>query len=123
LCDDYFLYYEEWDLSLRLQKKGWKVWYEPSTTVFHMESQSVGFNNPLKEYFLTRNRILLVRRFAAPHELFIFILFFTFCSIPTNILRFILKKQKKQLKAFLKAVLWNLRNSSQPKFDLYRRNI
>ena len=34
LCDDYFLYYEEWDLSLRLQQKNYKAWYEPTTTVF-----------------------------------------------------------------------------------------
>ena len=123
LCDDYFLYYEEWDLSLRLGKKNLKVWYEPSTTVFHLESQSVGVNNPLKEYLLTRNRILLVRRFARPHQLIVFVLFFTFCSIPMNVVRFALKKQFSQLTAFIKGVLWNLRNSSKPNFDLYRSKI
>jgi GT2 family glycosyltransferase len=122
LCDDYFLYYEEWDLSLRLQEKNYKAWYEPSTTVFHLESQSVGLNNPLREYFLTRNRILLIRRFATSYQLVIFVLFFTFCSLPVNLLRFVVKNQFAQLKAFLKGVLWNLRNSSKPKFDLYRSN-
>jgi GT2 family glycosyltransferase len=122
LCDDYFLYYEEWDLSLRLQQEKFKVWYEPTTTVFHLGSQSLGFNNPLKEYFLTRNRILLIRRFATPHQLVIFVLFFTFCSLPVNLFRFVVKKQFAHLKAFIKGVLWNLRNSSKPKFDLYRSN-
>jgi GT2 family glycosyltransferase len=120
LCDDYFLYYEEWDLSLRLQRQKQKVWYEPSTTVYHLDSQSVGSGNPLKQYYLTRNRILLMRRFAAPHQLFIFILFFIFCSIPMNVIRLSIRKQFPQLKSFIKGIWWNLHNSSKPKFDLYR---
>lgn len=122
LCDDYFLYYEEWDLSLRIQRQHRTIWYEPSTTVYHLESQSIGSGNPLKEYYLTRNRILLMRRFAATHQLLIFILFFIFCSIPVNVTRFIIRGQNQHLKSFIQAIWWNLRHSSKPKLDLYRSN-
>ena len=58
----YFLYYEELDWSMMFTRAGYQIWYEPSCTIYHKESQSTGQNSPLRTYFLTRNRLLLVRR-------------------------------------------------------------
>ena len=118
-CEDYFLYYEEWDLSIRLKKMGRQSWYEPGTIVYHKDGQSIGPNNPLKEYYLTRNRILLMRRHASRYQLIIFIIFFSLFSLPATILRLILSGRLSQLRSFLKAVRWNLSNSSVPNCDLY----
>ena len=58
----YFLYYEELDWSMMFTRAGYKIWYEPKCTIYHKESQSTGHNSPLRTYYLTRNRLLLVRR-------------------------------------------------------------
>ena len=58
----YFLYYEELDWSMMFTRAGYQIWYEPACTIYHKESQSTGLNSPLRTYYLTRNRLLLVRR-------------------------------------------------------------
>ena len=58
----YFLYYEELDWSMMFTRAGYQIWYEPACTIYHKESQSTGQNSPLRTYYLTRNRLLLVRR-------------------------------------------------------------
>lgn len=58
----YFLYYEEMDWSMMMKRNGYQIWYEPSATVYHKESQSTGANSPLKTYYLTRNRLLFIKR-------------------------------------------------------------
>lgn len=35
LDEEFFLYYEDVDLCLRAQQRGWTVWYEPSLAVVH----------------------------------------------------------------------------------------
>ena len=58
----YFLYYEELDWSMMFTRAGYQIWYEPKCTIYHKESQSTGQDSPLRTYYLTRNRLLLVRR-------------------------------------------------------------
>ncbi len=58
----YFLYYEELDWSMMIHRAGYEIWYEPGFTIFHKESQTTGQQSPLRTYFLTRNRLLFVKR-------------------------------------------------------------
>lgn len=58
----YFLYYEELDWSMMIRRAGYEIWYEPKYTVFHKESQTTGQQSPLRTYYLTRNRLLFVKR-------------------------------------------------------------
>ena len=58
----YFLYYEELDWSMMFTRAGYQIWYEPACTIYHKESQATGQNSPLRTYYITRNRFLLVRR-------------------------------------------------------------
>lgn len=58
----YFLYYEEIDWSMMFTKAGYEIWYDPACTVYHKESQSTGQDSPLRTYYITRNRLLLVKR-------------------------------------------------------------
>ena len=58
----YFLYYEELDWSMMFTRAGYQVWYEPKCTIFHKESQATGQNSPLRTYYITRNRLRLVKR-------------------------------------------------------------
>ena len=58
----FFLYYEELDWSMMLTRAGYEIWYDPACTVYHKESQTTGQNSPLRTYYITRNRLLLVKR-------------------------------------------------------------
>ena len=58
----YFLYYEELDWSMIITRAGYEIWYEPTCTIYHKESQATGQNSPLRTYYITRNRLLLVKR-------------------------------------------------------------
>lgn len=58
----YFLYYEELDWSMMIRRAGYEIWYEPSCTIFHKESQTTGQNSPLRTYYITRNRLLFAQR-------------------------------------------------------------
>lgn len=40
LDEDYFLFLEETDLCLRMQKAGWKIFYLPQIHVYHLQGQS-----------------------------------------------------------------------------------
>ena len=58
----YFLYYEELDWSMMIRRAGYDIWYDPIVTVYHKESQTTGQQSPLRTYFITRNRLLFVKR-------------------------------------------------------------
>jgi len=58
----YFLYYEELDWSMMFTRAGYQIWYEPKCTIYHKESQATGQHSPLRTYYITRNRLLLIKR-------------------------------------------------------------
>lgn len=58
----FFLYYEELDWSMMFTRANYEIWYDPACTVYHKESQTTGQNSPLRTYYITRNRLLLVKR-------------------------------------------------------------
>jgi hypothetical protein len=58
----YFLYYEELDWSMMIRRAGYDIWYEPAVTIFHKESKATGQDSPLRTYYITRNRLLFVKR-------------------------------------------------------------
>jgi len=60
--ESFFLYYEEIDWAMMFTRAGYEIWYDPACTVYHKESQTTGQNSPLRTYYITRNRLLLVKR-------------------------------------------------------------
>jgi hypothetical protein len=62
LWDDFFIYYEELDWSVRIREAGWRVLFVPGSVVFHKESMTTGRHSPFKTYFMNRNRVLFVKR-------------------------------------------------------------
>jgi hypothetical protein len=111
--EKFFLYYEEWDWSARIQNAGYVIWYQPAATIYHKESLTVGRENPLKIYYHTRNRILYMRRNSDFFHLFIFSLFFSFFAMPKAIFTFLKNGRFNELKWFLKGVGYNLVHSSR----------
>lgn len=110
--EKFFLYYEEWDWSTRILNAGYKIYFQGNTTVYHKESMSVGKLNPMKEYYLTRNRILYMRRNSHGFRFFIFTVFFTFFTLPKTTLKYLLKRDAKFLRPFFKGIRDNFTISS-----------
>ena len=106
--EDFFLYYEELDWCEQVRRAGYQIFYEPKALIFHKESMAVNKLNHLKNYYLTRNRILFMRRNASPAQLLAFSLFFTFITFPRWVIQYTFQGAFGELKAFVKAVLWNL---------------
>ena len=60
LDEDYFLYFEDNDITTRALKAGWKVYYSPYSKIYHKGGASVGgwLKTPLSVYYATRNLLL-----------------------------------------------------------------
>lgn len=108
----FFLYYEELDWCESIKKNGYKVYVVPTSKVYHKESMSVGKNSTLKTYYMTRNRLLFMRRNTAGFTKASWVLFFLLFSIPKNSLSFILRKELSHLGAFWRGCLWNVTHRS-----------
>lgn len=106
LYEPFFLYYEELDWSEKIKKKGYKIYYQPQSLIYHKESMSTGKSSPLKTYYLTRNRILFMRRNVAWPAFLVFASYFICFTIPKNTLSFFIKGEKDHLRSFWKGILW-----------------
>lgn len=62
--EDYFLYYEDVDFCFRAKIAGFKLAVDPNISVVHHPSSSVGKNSPVMQYYMARNHMLFVERFA-----------------------------------------------------------
>jgi GT2 family glycosyltransferase len=62
MTEVYFLFYEEFDWSRRIRQAGYKLYYEPSSIVYHKEGMTIPLLTPLREYYLTRSRMIYARR-------------------------------------------------------------
>lgn len=110
--EKFFLYYEEWDWSARILKAGYRIYCQGLATVYHKESMSVGKLNPMKEYYLTRNRILYMRRNSPGIKLVGFIAFFLFFTVPKTTLKYLAKGNISFLKAFMRGIKDNFTMSA-----------
>jgi GT2 family glycosyltransferase len=111
-AERFFLYYEELDWSQRIKDAGYLIYYQPSAYILHKESVSVGPQNPMKTYYLTRNRILYMRRHCSPAQRLIFYLFFASCVFPKHMASYLLRGKLKHARAFAQGVFWNFTSTS-----------
>ena len=58
--DDFFLYYEDTDLSWRLRAAGWAIRYEPTAVVRHVHSATSVEWSPTFVFHTDRNRLLML---------------------------------------------------------------
>lgn len=120
LPEVFFLYYEELDWCEQMRRKGYDIYVEPNAKVYHKESHSVNKISALKTYYMTRNRILFMRRNRTAWQMAAFWLFLLFFTLPKNSLLFLLKRDWPNLRAFYRAVVWhfqkpeNIRSVSTP---------
>ncbi len=107
----FFLYYEEIDWCAQAKKAGFEIWVVGESKVYHKESMSTGKASPFKQYYMTRNRILYLRRNTSSIQKISWILFFAFFTIPKNTIIYLIKTDFSSLKSFFKGVLWHFNHS------------
>ena len=100
----YFLYYEELDWSMMLRRTGYDIWYEPSFTVYHKESQTTGQQSPLRTYYITRNRLLFVKRNNTSFTCYISYLYLIGLVACRDIIKFTLQRRYDLIKSTIKGV-------------------
>ncbi len=116
--EEYFLYYEEHDWSYRIKKAGYKIYFQPKSVVLHKESISTGKNSPLKTYFITRNRILYMKKHFHAFWKLLSGLYLVLISIPFNLIRFAMNKRTAHLSAYVDAITWNLTLKTKEQWKL-----
>lgn len=106
--ENYFLYYEEMDWCESIRKAGFTIAVDTCTAFFHMDSYTIGKTSELKSYFMTRNRILFMRRNSPMPKLAAFWLFFVLIATPKCIIQFARTRQWKNIAAHFAGIFWNL---------------
>jgi GT2 family glycosyltransferase len=62
--DDFFLYYEDTDLSWRIRSRGWEIRYVPDAVLRHLHAASSEEWSPLFVFHVDRNRLLMLTKDA-----------------------------------------------------------
>jgi hypothetical protein len=107
----YFLYYEELDWSMMFTRAGYQIWYEPKCTIFHKESQATGQNSPLRTYYITHNRLLLVRRNWHGITKYVSLCYLLLIVAPKDMFQFAIQGKWSLLCAVLKGINGLILNS------------
>ena len=111
----FFLYYEEIDWSMMFTRAGYEIWYEPSCIIYHKESQATGQNSPLRTYYITRNRLLLVKRnYKGINKYLSYIYLFGVVGM-RDIIKYSLKRQT----SLRKAVIYGLRDFYNSQYSMF----
>jgi len=64
IAEDYFLYYEDTDWSLRAKQAGYECVFVPSAKIWHKISRSAGAESSAYIYYHVRNGLIFARKFA-----------------------------------------------------------
>ena len=68
--EDYFAYFEDNDFGFRVRKEGYKIMFCPKAKIWHkVSTSSGGQENPIKEHYMSRNRIIFMRKYATKIQL------------------------------------------------------
>lgn len=64
LDEDYFMYWEDMDYSLRLKKAGIRLHYLPCAKIWHKVGMSGGSQSKMAIYYSNRNRFFLLKKYG-----------------------------------------------------------
>lgn len=113
--ENYFLYYEELDWCEKFKKIGKKIYFTGKTHIYHKESISVGKESAIKTYFITRNRMLFIRKNTSYLNTLGFSLYYIFIACPKLAIKYLVSGKTHLIKWILKAILWNLTHQKNSK--------
>lgn len=111
MAEHFFLYYEELDWCEHFKKTGKKVWFTGKTKIYHKESISVGKESSIKTYFMTRNRMLFIRRNTGMLNTLLFSIYYLLFACTKQIVVYLLKGRADLIPWVFKGIFWNFNNS------------
>ena len=113
--ESYFLYYEELDWCEKFKRIGKTINFTGKTFIYHKESLSVGKESKIKTYFMTRNRMLFIRKNTNFFNTFLFSVYYVLIACSKMIFNY-LKNGRKDLALYVvKALWWNFTHSKNSK--------
>ena len=110
----YFLYYEELDWSVMIRRAGYDIWYEPACTVYHKESRTTGRQSARRTYYITRNRLLFVRRNGSGAKRLLSYAYLTGVVAAKDIVKYLLTGRFGHVKATLRGIGHFIKSSPPP---------
>lgn len=113
MAELFFLYYEEMDYCERFKRKGYQIWYEPASRIWHKESMATGKGSTLKTYYYSRNRLLYLRRNTFGMQKILMYFYYLLIAVPKNLLGFVLKGDFNHAAVFIKGLFWNFSNGTR----------
>ncbi|HAA13860.1 MAG TPA: hypothetical protein DCE41_20085 [Cytophagales bacterium] len=108
LPEIYFLYYEEHDFTVQLQRHGYVAYYQADASIWHRGSSSTGRGSTLKAYFYHRNRLLFVRRNQRGMQYLLALAYLFGIAYPKAFLSYALSRQWAHIRAMASALGWHL---------------
>jgi GT2 family glycosyltransferase len=115
MSEEYFLYYEEVDWSVRIRANGYRLMVCHNATILHKESVSTEKNSPLKTYYQTRNRVHFMRKNS--NSFLLFLAFFLLISVPKIAISLKFAGSKPHIQAFKRAIQHSLFDTKYGKQD------
>lgn len=111
MSEAFFLYYEELDWCEQFKQAGKKIWFTGKAKVYHKESITVGKESAIKTYFMTRNRMLFIRRNTGIFNTLAFSCYYVVIACTKQILSYLAKGRSDLAACVFKGVFWNLTHS------------
>lgn len=102
--EDYFLYYEELAWCEEIRRAGYQILVNPNAKVFHKASLSTGRGSKLKTYYLNKNRIVFMMRYAKPWVKPIFATYIIAMSAPVKMAKYLLSGNFSFARAYMEAI-------------------
>ncbi|MBU2046467.1 MAG: glycosyltransferase family 2 protein, partial [Bacteroidetes bacterium] len=113
--ESYFLYYEELDWCEKFKRIRKTINFTGKTHIYHKESISVGKESIIKTYFMTRNRMLFIRRNTGILNTLLFSIYYTLIAFPKMIFLYLKNSRTDLAKFALKGLVWNFSHSKNSK--------
>lgn len=109
--ENYFIYYDDVDWSVRARQSGFKLFYIPQATIWHKGAATTGggSRNPFFKAHGIRSRILFVRKHTSKWNLlFFFLPYFLIRIVLFHTVKFILQNRWDLMISMFKGIRWNL---------------
>jgi GT2 family glycosyltransferase len=123
--ENYFIYGEDVDYSLRVRKTGLELLCVPAAVTYHKVNLSIGSQTARQQYFLRRAQMRLVLKLFSPAKIFASLVWLGFVSVTdalavvplfgaaiakTRYAYLYTTDSREGVKASIKALLWNFAN-------------
>jgi GT2 family glycosyltransferase len=93
LDEKLFIYYEEYDWSIRIRNAGYSILFVPQSEILHKESMTLTKDSPFRTRLMARNRLWLSRKYLPVYQHIIAIAYVWCCSLPLNITRYAVRRK------------------------------